>query len=319
MTIIVTGAGGFVGRLLVKELLSEGQNVIAVDRDLSVLTPENGFPIGDNLILKQGDLSDSQARSEIIKAASASIMPLRVVHLAAVPGGAAEGNPKLSRDVNINATIDLLEAVAAAGQAPRVVYASTIAVFGDPLPAAGVDDDTILAPRLIYGAHKAMIETVIATMTRRGEIDGVSLRLPGIIARPDEASGLKSAFMSDLFHSFVKGEEFICPVSKAATLWVMSVVCCVKNLIHALRVEGELLPDKRVMTLPALCVTMNELINEAASFSGQDASLAQFKPDKALEAAFGSHPPLTTKAADHAGFSHDGTLKILVENAFEAI
>ncbi|MFC7047558.1 NAD-dependent epimerase/dehydratase family protein [Emcibacter nanhaiensis] len=308
MTIIVTGAGGFVGRQVVARLLESGRKVVAMDSNLSAFEEQDG------LVLVAGDLCDPHT---LDKAFDRDIEGL--VHLASVPGGAAEQDPGLSRRVNIDASLDLLDKAKAGGGKPRVVFASTIAVYGAPLPAQGVDDSTPLLPKLVYGAHKAMIETAVGTMSRRGEVEGMSLRLPGIVARPKGPSGLKSAFMSNLFHAFLAGEDFICPVSAQATMWMMSVSQCAQNIVHGLEVDPGLLPASRAMTLPALNITMEELVESVARATAQSTSLVSYKPDGALEAAFGTHPPLTTAAADRGGFCHDKEVDAMVERAIGVI
>jgi nucleoside-diphosphate-sugar epimerase len=307
MKVLVTGAGGFVGRHLVQAMAGRF-DVTAVDADLSALTPR------PSLRLFEGDLADAGLRQSVLAGGIDG-----VVHLAAVPGGAAEADPALSRRVNIDATLDLLDACAAAGSVPRVVFASTIAVFGDTFPAGGVDDATPVAPRLIYGAHKAMVETMLATFTRRGAIDGMALRLPGIIARPAGPSGLKSAFMSDLFHALKARRAFTSPVSPGGTMWVMSVRRCAANLIHALTVDSASIPNSRTMTLPALRLTMAELVGAVAAYCDTDPGLVAYRPDPGLEAAFAAQPKLATPLAESRGFTHDGNVQNLVANAYDAL
>lgn len=305
MTIIVTGAGGFVGRHLVQRLLAAGKPVVGLDT-------AGGIPTGARAVV--GDICSAKTLAEAFVDGCAAL-----VHLATVPGGAAEINPAASRRVNIDATYDLLDAAKAAGDRPRIVYASSIAVFGDPLPEDKVDDHTSLAPRMIYGGHKAMMEIAVAMMHHRGEIEGVSVRLPGILARPKEASGMKSAFMSDLFHALRAGEHFICPVSAQATIWAQSVACCTDNLMHAIDMDAALMPGTRVVTLPAQRITMGDLVAEVARQCGVPADLVSYRPDATLEAAFGAHPPLLTPAAERAGFAHDGNSARLVANALSVI
>jgi D-erythronate 2-dehydrogenase len=306
MPVIITGAGGFVGRALVKKLLERGDNVVALDRHA------DHIPAGVRVVT--GDIADPKMRGEALGDGCTAL-----VHLATVPGGAAEADPAASRRINIDAMYDLLDAAKAAGNRPRVVYASSIAVFGDPLPADGVDDATLLAPKMIYGGHKAMMEIAVAMMHHRGEIDGVSVRLPGILARPKGPSGMKSAFMSDLFHALGAGEEFVCPVSEGATIWAQSVSQCGNNLVHALTMDSALMPVTRVVTLPAQRITMGALAAEIAAQCGVSTDLVSYRPDAALEAAFGAQPPLVTPAAEHAGFAHDGDLATLVANALSVI
>ncbi len=308
MTIIITGAGGFVGRALVRRLLARGDAVVALDQSLDAL------PDHPALRKVSGDICSEDVRAAAFREGCAAL-----VHLATVPGGAAEADPAASRRVNIDAMYDLLEAAKAAGSMPRVVYASSIAVFGDPLPPGGVDDATPLAPKMVYGGHKAMMETAVALMHNRGEIEGISVRLPGILARPKGPSGMKSAFMSDLFHALRAGDPFICPVSEGATIWAQSVSQCADNFMHALGMDARLMPVTRVVTLPAQRITMGALTAEIARQCGVSTDLVSYRPDAALEAAFGAQPPLATPAAEHAGFAHDGDLATLVSNALAVI
>lgn len=308
MTIIITGAGGFVGRQLVGNLLARGDALVAMDQVLSSL------PDHPNLRKVAGDIGASSVRSEAFSGGCTAL-----VHLATVPGGAAEADPAASRRINIDAMYDLLEAAKAASEKPRIVYASSIAVFGDPLPPQGVDDQTPLAPKMIYGGHKAMMETAVAMMHHRGEIDGVSVRLPGILARPKGPSGMKSAFMSDLFHALRAGEDFVCPVSEGATIWAQSVRQCSVNFLHALSMKSSAMPVTRVVTLPAQRITMGALADEIARQCGVSTALVTYMPDPALEAGFGAQPPLATPSAESCGFAHDGDLATLVRNALAVI
>jgi nucleoside-diphosphate-sugar epimerase len=122
-----------------------------------------GIPAGARAVA--GDLGDPAVRAEALANGCDAL-----VHLATVPGGAAEADPKASRRINIDAMYDLLEEAAKAGQRPRVVYASSIAVLGEHLPRGGVDDGTPLSPHLTYGGHKAMMEVACALLSNRGSI-----------------------------------------------------------------------------------------------------------------------------------------------------
>lgn len=295
MKILVTGAGGFVGRALLAELAGKHQ-IVAVDAKL------------DDIGGIEGDICDPAMLKEAVGDGCDA-----VVHLATVPGGAAELDPAWAKRVNIDTTMALIDAVAAARQTPRFVFASSIAVFGDPLPAH-IDDRTPLAPRMLYGAHKAMIETWIEAQTRCGAICGLSLRLPGIVARPKGPSGMKSAFMSDLFHALAAKQAIELPVSPQATMWLMSVRRVARNIVHAIetRATGS-------VTLPALRVSMSALVDAVARATGADSALVTYVPEHALEAAFGRQPQLSTPQAEAMGFAHDGTLDDLVASAIATL
>ncbi|TWB37595.1 NAD-dependent epimerase/dehydratase family protein [Nitrospirillum pindoramense] len=314
MRIILTGAGGFVGRHLARRLLAQGLDGRVVERlVLADLDP----PICDDVRVSRvaGDLSDPAVRARLV-ADGADVL----FHLAALPGGAATRDPALSRKVNLDGTLSLIEAVADArggGEPPpRVVYTSTIAVLGHPLPTL-VDDATPPQPAMTYGTHKRMVELALDDYRRRGVVDPVAIRLSGILARPGGASGLKSAFMSDVFHALAAARPYTCPVSPGATIWAMSLDRCVDNLLHAATVDGALLPG--AVTLPALRVPMGELVDAIARRAGTDAGLVDYVPDAVLEAAFGAYPPLATPAADAAGFRHDGTVDGLVVSALATL
>lgn len=306
MKIVVTGGGGFVGRHIVRKLLDRGDSVTAMD-----VVPD-GIPEGARVVA--GDIRDSSLQAEVLSEGCDGL-----IHLATVPGGAAEADPAASRSVNIDAMYDLLVRAAQVSDRPRVVYASSIAVLGSALPEAGVDDMTAISPGLVYGGHKAMMEISVAMMSNRGEIDGVSIRLPGILARPKGPSGMKSAFMSDIFHALREGERFTCPTSSNATIWAMSVDECARNFLHALGCDTALLPPTRAVTLPAQHARMGEIADEIAKQCGTHADLVQWRPDPELEAAFGAYPPLKTAAAERAGFADDGTVAKLVQSALQTL
>jgi nucleoside-diphosphate-sugar epimerase len=305
MTILITGAGGFVGRQIVARLLRQGADVVAMD------TVAGGIPDGARVVA--GDLGDADVRARALGDGVSA-----VIHLATVPGGAAEADPAASRRINLDAMYDLLLEASAFGNRPRFVYASSIAVFGDPLPAS-VDDQTPLSPKMIYGAHKAMMEHAVALFSNRGMIEGVTVRLPGILARPKGPSGMKSAFMSNLFHALKAGEAFTCPVSAQGTIWAESVAQCAENFLHALGLDTALLPPTRAVTLPALRVRMGDLAAEIARQCGVSPDLVTYAPDAALEAAFAAQPPLDTPAATKAGFAHDGDVGRLVASAIKTL
>jgi len=305
VNVVVTGAGGFVGRELVRLLVDGGHTVTGIDR------AAGGVPSAARVVA--GDLGDGAVRAEaLVRGCDA------LIHLATVPGGAAEADPAGSRRINIDAMYDLLLEAASVNPGLRVVYASSIAVFGDPLPPL-IDDATPLSPKMIYGGHKAMMEDAVAMFSNRGMIDGVSVRLPGILARPKGPSGMKSAFMSDLFHALKAGEAFTCPVSAQGRIWAQSVGQCARNFMHALTLDAALLPPTRAVTLPALRIAMGDLAAEIARQCAVPANLVAYAPDAMLETAFAAQPPLTTPAAEHAGFAHDGDLATLVASALATI
>lgn len=305
MRIAITGASGFVGRHLCARLLDAGAEVVGLD------VTDVDMPRGTKVV--SGDIADPAVRARALAGGLDAL-----IHLATVPGGAAEADPASSRRINLDASYDLLVETGAVRPGARVVFASSIAVLGDRLPGA-VDDATPLSPRMIYGGHKAMMEQALAMLSNRGIIDGVTVRLPGILARPQGPSGLKSAFLSDLFHALRAGRAFTCPVSSEGTIWAQSLARCTDNLVHALGLNSALLPPTRSVTLPALRIGMGDLVHEIARQCRFLPTLVDYRPDPDLEAAFASNPPLATPAAERAGFAHDGDLASLVASALATL
>lgn len=305
MRIVVTGAGGFVGREICRLLLQRGDDVVGLD--------VNGGDMVSGIQQINGELADGSTRRALFSAGCDAL-----IHLATVPGGAAEADAVASRLVNVDAMYDLLLDAAECRPGLRVVYASSIAVLGDTLPPI-VDDQTPLSPRMIYAGHKAMMEDAVAMFSNRGAIDGVTIRLPGILARPRAPSGMKSAFMSDLFHALKNNEPFKCPVSAEGTIWAQSVRKCAENFVHATLLNSAILPMSRAVTLPAIRTTMGDLAAEIAAQCQVSSDLVSYHPDKLLEDAFARQPKLLTPAAELAGFSHDGNCANLVMNALASI
>lgn len=308
MHLVVTGANGFIGKALTRRVLS------ACDYRLTLLDLEFSGP--ENPRVRR--LAGSIAEKAIV--AQAFAVPVdAVLHLASIPGGMAEQNYELARRVNLDATTHLLEHARtqslAAAKPVVFVFASSIAVLGAPLPKL-VDDATPLRPKLTYGAQKLIGEVLLEDFHRRGWVRARALRLPGIVARPPQRSGLLSAFLSDLVRELAAGRPFACPISAESTTWLMSVPCVVDNLLHATTMSTEACRDSRVWTLPALRMSMAELVAAIAEVHGPEVlSRISYASNAALEANFGRYPPLRTPGAHAAGFLHDGDLPTLVRRA----
>jgi len=300
--VLITGAGGFVGTELVSHLLSEWPHaqLILLDQNLSA-APKDG-----RITALEGNLSDPNFRRKALEGTVDCLF-----HLATVPGGAGEADRGLSRRVNLDASLDLFDEVAGLGHRPRIVFTSTIAVLPAPPPPM-INDDTKLMPFLSYGAHKLMCEVYLADLHRRHEIEAISVRLPGIVARPKGPSGMKSAFISNMFHAAVENTPFVCPTTANGHIWAMSIETIVKNLTHAALVSTDLMPETRVATLPALRFSLGDL----AKALGIEVT---FDPDPVLESQFAAQPPLVTAASRAAGFFDDGSLTDLVKRALDHI
>lgn len=309
--VIVTGAAGFVGRVLVRRLLRQG----LASRPLTRLTlidrqTDEEPPSDDRVRWLTGSLHDPVLR------ASALARPVDAVfHLASLPGGAAERDYEEGRRINLDATLGLLEDLGRESGTPRFVFASSVAVYGEHLPEV-VDEDTPPAPGLSYATHKLIGEQLVADASRRGWVDGCSLRLPGVVARPGDGAGLHSAFMSLLFWHLRDGRPLTVPVSPAATVWWMSVGTCVDNLLHAATLDMARGDTQRVYQMPVLRLRVSEVVAALLARFGEDrAACLRHAPDAFVERMFGSLPVLRTPRAEALGFRHDGDAGRLVERA----
>jgi nucleoside-diphosphate-sugar epimerase len=311
MDTLVTGAGGFVGQDLVRDLLARAgdtDSLTCVDLRLS-------FPAADSRLRPiTGSLNDHKVFAQVFDREYE-----RVFHLATVPGGWAEENFETGFEVNLLLTIRLLEVLRKqAGRRAVVVYPSSIGVYGTL--TSPVDDRTVPDPTWSYGTHKAIGELLIADYSRKGFIDGRTVRLPAVVARGSNPSGALSAFMSDLIRELGAGRPFVCPVSPSATCWWMSRECAVQNLSHAADVPGRLWPARRVCQLPALRCSIEEIVCATAAVSGhRTASLISYRPVAEVEGRFGTLPPLCTPLAESLGFCHDGSAEQLVRRALEGL
>jgi D-erythronate 2-dehydrogenase len=310
MKVLVTGANGFVGQVLVERLLSEGLNGHAIT-SLTLVDIDFEARLSDARVLSiKGNMTEPLVIEKMF-----SNKPQAVFHLASMPGGAAEKNYELGRQINLDATIALLDACRALPLPPLFVFASTVAVYGESLPAV-VTDQTLPAPVISYGAHKLISEYLIADATRKGWVNGCSLRLPGVVARPGSGAGLMSAFMSQVFWKLSANQSIVMPVSASGTAWWISAKTCVRNLLHVAQVKADQFHQSRTYAMPALHLPMKAVVNAIADRFGQERhNLVTWRPEPLIERLFANYPPLRTDAADALGFIHDGDAHQLVENA----
>jgi nucleoside-diphosphate-sugar epimerase len=304
MRVLVTGAGGFIGTRLVEVLRARGRfSALALADQVLGMVPAGALAL-------EGDLGAPETLQRI-----ADYAPDVCFHLAAVPGGAAETDYALGRRVNLQATLALFETLAHKERAPVVVYASTIAVYGTALPDI-VTPATPLHPPITYGAHKLACEILLADFSRRGVLDGRSVRLPGIVARPGAPAGLASAFMSNLVLALAAGERFTCPVAPGSTAWWMSSWRCAENLLHAAGMDISKADPARAWPLPVLRLSIAQVVDTMASLHGADRRhLVDYAAQPALEAVFGRYPVLDDAASRALGLRDDGTPQDLVRRA----
>jgi nucleoside-diphosphate-sugar epimerase len=310
MRILVTGAAGFIGCTLIARLLQHGLKGRAVDEVVASDLSLDALPCDPRLTPMPGSIANDGVLARALE------RPVDLVfHLASVPGGAAERDPLLGRRVNLDATMELVELLRAQGSSPQLVFASTVAVYGEPLPAR-VDDDTAARPVMSYAAHKLAAEIMLTDASRRGWIRACSVRLPGVVARPGDGAGLVSAYMSQLFWRLRAGEPITLPVEPQGMSWWISVHACVDNLLLAATLDAGAPDARRVVQMPALHLSTQDVVAALVRRYGADrASLVRYEPQDAVQRLFASYPPLKTPAADALGFRHDGTVDALVRRS----
>lgn len=307
--VLITGANGYIGQALARAAAArlaagEIQSLTLTDQTLGSCH----YTPGAQLIT--GDLRD-----KTVLAAAIAPAPDTVFHLAAVTSRQAEDNFPLGLHVNLDCTVALFEQLRQQGQSPVVVFASSIGVFGTPLPGH-VDDDTPPAPTLSYGTQKRMVELLLADYSRRGWLDGRSVRLPTVVARPATADTALSSFASSLMHALAEGSPYDCPIGPEGSMWLLSLPACVQHLIRSALVANTLLPADRAWNLPAQRVQVAELVQGFRSCYGPlaDAQL-NYQPQPLFEQQFAQWPPLTTALATQLEMHHDGDINTLIKRA----
>ena len=211
-----------------------------------------------------GDISDPTLLKSVVDLQTGAVF-----HLAAIVSGMAEADFDLGMRINVDATRTLLELCRAAGNRPRLVFTSSVAVFGGALPDL-LNDTTALNPQTSYGIEKAIGEFLIADYTRKGFIDGRSLRLPTITVRPGRPNAAASSFASGIIREPLNGEDAICPVGPDARIWVASPRTAIAGLLKANGLPSDALGNRRWVNVPGISVTAGEMASSLERVAGPD-------------------------------------------------
>jgi nucleoside-diphosphate-sugar epimerase len=277
--ILVTGGAGMVGRKLVERLARDGvlggepiSHLALADLVEPVAPAEAGFDV----VRVTGDLAEPGVAEEVVSA-----RPDVVFHLAAVLSGEAEADPEKGYRVNLDGTRALLDAIRAIrGYRPRLVFASSIAVFGAPFPEV-IDDDFCTTPLTSYGTQKAIGELLLSDYTRRGFLDGIAIRLPTICVRPGKPNRAASSFFSDIIREPLNGQEALLPVPDDVRHWHASPRAAVGFLVRAATVEEAVLGNRRCLTMPGVSATVAEQIEALRRIAGEEVvALIRREPDE---------------------------------------
>ena len=282
MHVLVIGAGGMLGAKLLARLCSSGKldgkaitRITRYDAVSPTPPPVSSFPI-DTFV---GDLSATSEADKLI-----ATKPDVIFHLAAIVSGEAEKDFEKGYRINLDATRILFEVIrkTGGGYKPKVIFTSSIAVFGAPFPDA-IDDDFFTTPLTSYGTQKAIDELLLNDYSRRGFLDGVALRMPTVCVRPGKPNLAASGFFSNIIREPLAGKPAVLPVSDTVRHWNASPRAAIGFLVQAAEMDTAKLGDRRTLTLPGLSCTVAEQIEALRKVAGNDVvKLISSVPDETI-------------------------------------
>ncbi|MEO1973527.1 MAG: D-erythronate dehydrogenase [Pirellulaceae bacterium] len=311
MNVLIIGGAGMIGRKLVERLAADGEiggreiDALTLHDVVPALIPEGAkFPVD----VQEGDLAVAGEASRLIEQ-----RPDIVFHLAAIVSGEAEQDFEKGYRVNLDGTRLLLDAIRLEPDyCPRLVFTSSIAVFGMPFPDA-IYDDFHTTPLTSYGTQKAICELLLSDYARRGLLDGVGIRLPTICVRPGKPNKAASGFFSNIIREPLAGQEATLPVSEDVLHWHASPRAAVGFLTHAASLDSEQIGARRNLTMPGVAVTVGEQIAALRKIAGDNVvSRIRHQHDQAIIKMVDGWPknfnPVRSKS-----------LGFVVESSFEEI
>jgi nucleoside-diphosphate-sugar epimerase len=313
MKVLITGGGGFIGYRLALALLNKGtlSNAEGQQEPISQITlfdmafPEN---VDSRLKCVKGDLNDIACVEGALGGDTGAVF-----HLASVVSGGAEADFELGYKVNLDGTRGLLDASRKQAKPPRFVFTSSVAVFGGELPEV-LDDGTTPNPQGSYGAQKVICEYLVTDYSRKGYIDGRSLRLPTISVRPGKPNLAASSFASGIIREPLNGVPAICPVGRDAKIWLLSPGKVIESLIHAYELPSSAWGVNRVVNLPGNTAVVGDMIDTLRRIAGDKvADLIEIKPEPRIEALVNSWPArFKNDRALKMGFSADKDVESII-------
>ncbi len=316
MHILITGAAGMLGRKLTRRLVEAGTlRGIAISR-LDLVDIVDSPTDAEFCISRTADLTKPGVAADLVAS-----MPDVIFHLAGVVSGEAEANFEKGMAVNLDGTRALFDALRLADGSPRVVFTSSIAVFGAPFPDP-IPDDFHLTPLTSYGTEKMVGEALLADYSRRGFFDGVGIRLPTISVRPGLPNAAASGFFSGIIREPLAGVKANLPVSKDVRHSHGSPRTAIDYIVHAAELDSALLGPRRNLTMPGVSVTVGEQIEALGRVAGPEAvALIVEAADPAVAEIVGGWPErFDTRRARDLGFtpdaSYDDIIRVYLEDDF---
>ena len=314
MKIVITGGAGFLGQRLARRLLEQGSLTDAAGERRRIseivlldVVAAGGFS-DSRLHEVTGDIADPDLMRQVVDGNTASIF-----HLAAVVSGQAEADFDLGMRINLDASRQLLDVCRQLGHRPRVVFTSSVAVYGGRLPAM-VDDETAREPQSSYGVQKAIGELLLCDYHRRGFIDGRVLRLPTISVRPGKPNKAASSFASGIIREPLNDVETVCPVSPESRLWLLSPRQAIASLIAGHELSDEALGQRRCVNLPGISVSVQEMVDALGRVAGASAvERIRWQADPVVQRIVGGWPAAwDTGRADALGLAGDADFESIV-------
>jgi nucleoside-diphosphate-sugar epimerase len=310
MKILITGGGGFLGFRLARALLARGK---LGGREITSITLLDGaFPPAAaqqaRLTPVTGDVADASVLARVCPPDTDAVF-----HLAAVVSGAAEADFDLGLRVNLKGMELLLEQMRKCEKPPRLVYTSSVAAFGGDLPAV-LDDSTIANPQTSYGTQKVVGEYLVTDYSRKGYIDGRSLRLPTIVVRAGKPNAAASSFASGILREPLNGVVSECPVAPETGVWLLSPGRVVDAFIHAWELPPEAWGSRRWLNLPGITASVAQMVEALRKVAG-DAAAARvvYKADARIQAIVKTWPVnFRTPRALEMGFKPDADVESVI-------
>jgi D-erythronate 2-dehydrogenase len=312
MKILITGGGGFLGFRLARSLLARG--TLGGKPIGSVTLLDGAFPSGVENLQKvravTGDVSDEKTIASVCPPDTEAVF-----HLAAVVSGAAEADFDLGMRVNLKGIELLLAQMRKCSRPPRLVYTSSVAAFGGDLPAV-LDDSTIANPQTSYGAQKVIGEYLITDYSRKGFVDGRSLRLPTIVVRAGKPNAAASSFASGVIREPLNGVISECPVAPETGVWLLSPGRVVDAFIHAWELPAEAWGTQRWLNLPGITATVAEMVDAMRKVAGDEvAKRVVYKADARIQAIVRTWPVnFRTPRALAMGFKPDPDVESVIRD-----
>ncbi|MCL4116579.1 UNVERIFIED_CONTAM: hypothetical protein GTU68_012220 [Idotea baltica] len=317
MHILIIGGAGMIGRKLAARLAVAGR---LGDQEIGRLTlfdvvaAETPQQVGFDVKVETGDLSTPGMAERLI-----AEKPDVIYHLAAIVSGEAEQDFDKGYRINLDGTRFLFDAVRKVPDyTPRVVFTSSIAVFGAPFPDA-IGDEFHTTPLTSYGTQKAMGELLLADYSRRGLLDGVGIRLPTICVRPGKPNKAASGFFSNIIREPIVGQEAVLPVEDDVRHWHASPRSAVGFLTHAATMDTELLGARRNLAMPGVSVTVGEQIAALRTVVGEAAvKLIRREPDSTIIKMVAGWPQnFDATRATKLGFAADSSFEAIIKSHIE--